>query len=543
MDQSKTVTAVFVEGSADTSFRAFWADAFSSGFKSTAQIDEMVSRAVAGNYNAIIPEVLAYQDNVGTGHGAYWNSGIVPKASDIVGGIDPLAYLVQQAHANDIEVHCWLVSFRVCTSWPPSGNAIMSAHPEWLMVPRSNMGGGPATVDGKYTLDPGSPDVQNYLISIVRELCTNYAIDGMHWDYIRYTTTDAGYPPDTAYTGSSLARFQRITGRTDTPSTSDTQWNDFRRRTITEFVRRVMFEVATADNPRQPLRHTAALITWGNAPSDFADSSAYNIFQNWRHWLESGYLDAGIPMTYYREHNPPHDQWYRNWVDASIGWRYDRHLYTGPGIYLNTFENSITQMQYAIDAGADGLSTYSYTGTGGGSSWYAYVAANLFTEPVAVPGMAWRNPLSAVDGTVYGRVTDGATGQPIDDALILVNGGSSGVRTDGNGYYILTQRPAGASGTTYAIGARYDGYADVIRSAVLVERAGFTEANLALGDWLPGDYDVDGDVDLDDYGYYALSMTGPGGGPIPAGGDVFDFDLDADVDVRDFQVFQESFGS
>ncbi|UCG17745.1 MAG: hypothetical protein JSV19_06885, partial [Phycisphaerales bacterium] len=84
---------------AQATFRAFWADAFHEGYKSTTQIDTLISMAVAGNYNAVIPEVLAYQDNVGSGHGAYWNSSIIPKAADIVGDIDPLAYLVEQAHA------------------------------------------------------------------------------------------------------------------------------------------------------------------------------------------------------------------------------------------------------------------------------------------------------------------------------------------------------------------------------------------------------------------------------------------------------------
>ncbi len=125
----------------EPSFRAFWADAFSTGFKSTSQINSLVSRAVQGNYNVIIPEVLAYQDNSGSGHGAYWNSDIVPKATDISGGIDPLAYLVQQAHAQGIEVHAWLVTYRVCTSWPPSGNSTVAAHPEWLMVPSTQIGG------------------------------------------------------------------------------------------------------------------------------------------------------------------------------------------------------------------------------------------------------------------------------------------------------------------------------------------------------------------------------------------------------------------
>jgi len=125
--------------------------------------------------------------------------------------------------------------------------------------------------------------------------------------------------------------------------------------------------------------------------------------------------------------------------------------------------------------------------------------------------------------------------------LILVDGVSSGVRTDGNGHYILTRRLAGASGTTYSIGAEYGAYDNVARPAVLVERAGFTEANLAFGAWQPGDYDADGDVDLDDFARFAPCLTGPGQGPPAAGCDLFDFDLDGDVDMGDVRLFQASF--
>ncbi len=385
IDQSKTVTAVFVEeGFVQPEFRGFWADAFHVGFKSAADIDDMIARALIGNYNAIVPEVLAYQDysNTYSGHGAYWDSDIVPMAHDIAGGIDPLAYMVAQAHANGIEVHPWLVSFRVSTSWPPAGNEILSDHPEWLMVPRGDIGGGPATVSGKYTLDPGSPDVQEYLMSIVRELVTNYEIDGIHWDYIRYTTTDAGYPAYNWYTRSGLARFREITGYSGTPSTNYGPWNDFRRREVTELVRRAQVETATiSSNPRQPLRHTAALITWGNAPSSFEDTNSWNLFQNWREWMEEGYLDAGIPMTYYDYDVYP--SWYRNWVDQELLWRYERHLFVGPGIYLNSFANSAVEIEYAQNAGADGICTYSYASTSGSRdwSWYPYVGGTAFSEP------------------------------------------------------------------------------------------------------------------------------------------------------------------
>jgi hypothetical protein len=114
-------------------------------------------------------------------------------------------------------------------------------------------------------------------------------------------------------------------------------------------------------------------------------------------------------------------------------------------------------------------------------------------------------------------------------------------RTDGNGFYVVTGLSAGQFGSLVAVSAQAEGYDLVERPAVLVERAGFTEANLGLGTWMPGDYDVDGDVDLADYAHLAPCVTGPGDGPPPAGCDVFDFDADGDVDLRDYQDFQDAF--
>lgn len=543
MDQDKTVTAVFVEeGAVEPEFRGFWADAFHIGFKSTSQINDMVARAVAGNYNAILPEVMAFQDTGGGGHGAYWDSDILPMAGDISGSFDPLAYLVTQAHAAGLEVHPWLVAFRVCSSWPPTGNPTMAAHPEWLMVLPGDMGGGPAKIDGYYVLDPGSAGAQEYLMSIVRELVTNYEIDGIHWDYIRYTDSDAGYPAYTWYEKSGLQRFKDITGYSGTPASSYGPWQDFRRRGVTEVVRRAQVEMATIQsNPRQPLRHTAALITWGDAPWDFAYTSAWELYQNWELWQAEGYLDAGIPMTYYDYDVYP--SWYRNWVDQSLVWRHDRHIFTGPGIYLNDFADSVTEIQYAQNAGADGICTYSYVGTSSGGtdwSWYPHAASTVFPEPAPTPPMPWRDPATATEGYLYGRAVDGWTGAPLDDATVKINGFFAG-ETDGNGFYVVTHVPAAAFGTQLALSVSYAGFADALRPAVLIERAGYTEANFALGDWLPGDYDVDLDVDVDDLDEFAPRLTGPDAGPPPPGGDLFDFDLDNDLDLPDVATFQAAF--
>lgn len=542
-------------------FRGVWADAFSVGFKSTTQINDLVNRAAAGRYNAIIAEVLAYHDTVGGGHGAYWNSSIVPKALDISGSIDPLAQLVAAAHAQGIQVHAWIVPYRTCSAWPPANNPTLAAHPEWLMTPLAAMGGGPATVGGVYVLDPGSAGAQEYLVSIVRELVTNYEIDGINLDYIRYTQTDAGYPADSSYTGSSLARWQAITGNTITPNpTGNSSWNDFRRRTIDEFVRRLRAEIPSIPNPRQPLRLTADLICFGNAPASFTSSDAYLLHQNWQMWLQRGWLDAGIPMNYKRDHVSNEATWYRNWVNASINWRYFRHMYCGQATYLNTKQNSTVQLNYSLGQGANGVVTYAYDATADENTdnvpeadwnWYTtngatWTVTDVFTTTSTVPVMPWRDPATATEGTVWGRVTHGILGVPIDNAVVQV-GALTPVNTDPNGYYVVTLVGAAAAGTTYSVTVTAPGIAPPCNvqtvNNVLVTRAGVTRVDFDPACPQTGDMNLDGGINSGDLSLLYFCERGPGltygsGNTCLRG----DFDGDLDLDLRDVAEFQNVFG-
>lgn len=538
-------------------FRAFWADAFSVGYKSPTQITDMINRAVAGRYNAIFVEVVAFHDNVGTGHGAYYNSAIIPKAQDITpSNLDPLAQTIVQAHAAGLEVHAWIVPYRVSSNWPPSGNALLAANPEWLMVPRSDMGGGPATVGSYYTLDPGSPDAQEYLTSIVQELVANYAIDGINLDYIRYIQTDAGYPAITSYADSSLERFKRQTGFVGTPpATGNSAWNDFRRQTIDEYVKRLRAEIPSIPNIRAPLRLTADLIAFGNAPSSFTSADAYILHQNWAKWMQMGWIDMGIPMNYKREHTGSQAQWYRNWVDAALSnWSYDRHLACGQGNYLNTKANSVAQLAYALNAGADGIVTFSYDATADENTngtpesdwtWYtSYLPTNLFTQVAITPDMPWRDPATATEGTLWGRVMNDTTNEPIERAIIDIPGQPT-IYTDGNGYYVATLLPATQSGTAYDISADSPDCPQANDNGIMVFAGDIArhDFNLCPSIDVVGDMDEDGDLDSTDFNFFLFCMQGPDStystGNFCLNGDGNE---DADVDMRDMAQMQRDYG-
>ena len=63
---------------------------------------------------------------------------------------------------------------------------------------------------------------------------------------------------------------------------------------------------------------------------------------------------------------------------------------------------------------------------------------------------------------------------------------------------------------------------------------------------MPGDFDGDGDVDLDDYAVFAACLNGPEVSTPPAGCTPEEFDLadllgDNDVDLGDFGEFCQAF--
>ena len=48
-------------------------------------------------------------------------------------------------------------------------------------------------------MDPGIPGTTDYILSLVREIVSNYDIDGIHFDYIRYPESANSFPDKSVY--------------------------------------------------------------------------------------------------------------------------------------------------------------------------------------------------------------------------------------------------------------------------------------------------------------------------------------------------------
>ncbi len=427
-------------------FRGFWVDGFNQGFHTPEQVDLLLQRVRAAKLNAVIVQMRKRGD-------AHYASLLEPSATQQQAGFDALAYLIEKAHHETprVEVHVWVNSHPIWPGggWPSDPKHILNRYPE---IQTEDYDGKRITEVG-YGGDWGHPLYHEWFTKVVLDIVRRYDIDGIHFDYIRYTGERWGYNP------VSIERFNRRYGRTGKPDPADPLWKQWRRDQVTAVVRKI-YAQATALKPR--LKVSAALITWGDGPQntdDWVNRSAYRaVFQDWQGWLKEGILDMAIPMVYYNEANPRHAEFYRRWATFLKDHQHGRIGVVGIGNYLNSIENTLQQIEFARAPSPSGNRVYgvnffSYAATTGvgteeGARLYQepfYAAlGDYFKEWVPTPPMPWK--LAPTAGHLMGTVLNAADLTPVEGATVEIYQAGSLVRTltaDGNGFFAAVHLPAG----------------------------------------------------------------------------------------------------
>ena len=126
-------------------------------------------------------------------------------------------------------------------------------------------------------LDPGIPAVQEYTKNVIMDIVTNYNLDGIHLDYIRY--------PDSKF---GLNKAARKKYKNDVKYEDADSWTKWKEEQINNFVKEI-YEELKKHAPHTLL--SAAVIA---NPSE----ARYKYSQNWFQWLENGYIDLVFPMAY-----------------------------------------------------------------------------------------------------------------------------------------------------------------------------------------------------------------------------------------------------
>jgi len=446
-EEGKTVCADAVrfvrEGTQyDRVYQGMWIYSWGLGFLSAEETKDMIDTARSNNLNCIFPEVRKTGD-------AYYKSTTEPRGTNIDPGYeDPLADIISRAHDTSegkpyIEVHAWVVPYRV---WKLSmgdvpTSHILNRHPEWL----SERYSGDPDPDGNLCLDPGVPGVTDYIVDVVTEIVKNYDVDGIHWDYFRYTEADWGYNP------IAIERFNKLYDKEGVPLPNDPDFSDFRRDQVRQMGRKAYAAVKAI---RWNCKMSSATIGWGDCPENYFVSSPYSqAYQDFVGFMQEGLLDINVHMGYKREHiaNQAHD--FRDWTRFVASTKAGRHAIKGHGIYLNSIENSITQILFAMDCpGIDGVSLYVYhqtnkDGFGEGVFWNT-ARKDCFPKFRETPSAPWIETPTC--GILRGTVKN-HEGIILDGATVEVSGSADfSLKADGTGFYAFLKLPEGDDYTVAA---------------------------------------------------------------------------------------------
>ncbi|MBI4580783.1 MAG: family 10 glycosylhydrolase, partial [Planctomycetes bacterium] len=453
-------------------YRAFWVDTWGAGIRSQSEVEKLLGKvgqaSVAADFgdmrnvncNAVIAEVRRRADVCyPSALGEPYMSGLTPS------NFNALQAMINAAHDTTggkkrVEVHCWLVTFAT------NGGLVWSQHDDpgdpdnyWATLDNN----GNPTSD--YAFDPGHPKCLEYLTDVCMDMVQNFDIDGVHYDYIRFTGNNQGYNP------TSIARYNTRYNLTGQPSSSSEQFKQWRRDQVTALVRRVYAKVQAV---KPNVKVSGSFVTWNPSPGSSTRSAFmgtrpyYDVYSDWDSWLQEGIVDMAVPMTYYNWASLPND--YTRWMNFEKDRHGNRQMVIGPGIYLNSLSNAILELQMTRDASpagnyGHGFSGYSYRVPYTGGTWAGFspsLVAQVTPTWADIPPMPWKtNPTK---GHISGTATYASSGQWADHAVVSITGPENrSMYVDGTGFYAFIDLTPG----TYTITATKSGYPDATSSATV----------------------------------------------------------------------------
>lgn len=194
-------------------------------------------------------------------------------------GRDPLRELIEEAHKKNISVIAWF-EFGLSSSYKLDGGRILKLKPEWKAL---NNKGELVEKNGFEWMNGINPEVQDFLLSIIREVVKNYDIDGIQGDdRLPAMPVEAGYDNYTV----QLYR-QEHQGALPPKDFRNPQWIDWRAGKLNEFMQRIYRSV----------KGIKQSVIVSMSPSIFPWSKE-EYLQDWPEWLRQGMVDMVCPQLY-----------------------------------------------------------------------------------------------------------------------------------------------------------------------------------------------------------------------------------------------------
>jgi uncharacterized lipoprotein YddW (UPF0748 family) len=295
--------------------------------------DKAIGWIKVNGFNAIVPNMLW----AGV---AYYPSEVLPVAEEVEERGDQIAQCLEACRKYGVQIHVWKVNWN------------LSRAPEKFVEQLREEGRLQKDRRGNEVrwLCPSDPKNLKLELESMLEIARKYDVDGIHFDYIRYPHSNACYCP------KCRERFEKSRGLVSIQNWPEevisgkyaedfTQW---RCDQITRLVKSVS-EQAHKINPE--IKVSAAVFR------DYP-RCRQTVGQDWKAWIESGYLDFVCPMDYTADNNH-----LRNLVVNQVDIVSKRvPLYPGIGASAPGLppEQVAMQVHIARNLGVDGFIVFNY---------------------------------------------------------------------------------------------------------------------------------------------------------------------------------------
>lgn len=282
---------------------------------------------------------------------ALWASTLLPWSAILTGrtgddpGYDPLQFVLDEAHRRGIKVHAWFNPYRVAVNTRPATLAALKQtayihpssvyvqHPQWVR-----------TAGDRLVLDPGIPEVRDWITEVVTEVVTRYPVDGVQFDDYFYAETPSSKLNDSA----TYARYgQGFASKADWRRYNTEQLIVQVSRAIKQHKPNVQFGVSPAGVWRNR--------SFDPAGSDTRGAAAYDeSYADTRRWVQLGLLDYIVPQIYwpFSRSAARYDVLTKWWADVVKPTR--TRLYIGVALY-KVGEPSKNEPDWMVNGGVPEL--------------------------------------------------------------------------------------------------------------------------------------------------------------------------------------------
>lgn len=266
-------------------FRGAWIQAVNGQFMNMneAQMKQylvtMLDNLQRANVNAIIFQVRVEGD-------ALYKSALEPWTRYITGkqgkspGWDPLAFMVEESHKRNMELHAWINPYRARTK----GTTKVAPNHQSAINPERFI-----SYEGQLYFNPALKENRDYICTVVKDILSRYDVDGLHID-------DYFYPyPVKGKNFNDEADFRRSRAA---------NLGDWRRENVNRLIKQ-LHETVRATKPWVKFGVSPFGI-YRNASENVPDGSATNGLQAYDElyadvllWINEGWVDYCIPQVYW----------------------------------------------------------------------------------------------------------------------------------------------------------------------------------------------------------------------------------------------------